>query len=134
MNLFSILEDGATRWPEDIAVVHDGRSFRYSDLHDAAQSLALKLDEAGIEAGDKVGVMLPNSLEYVVAFFAVMRAGGIVVSISPALKSSEVGTLAVETALDAFCFSAHFSSLIPEGNERTLTEASISAGRRPLCI
>ena len=75
MNLFSILEEGAKKWPEDAAVVHGGRSFRYSDLYGAAESLALKVRRLGIAAGDKVGVMCPRSAEYIVAFFAVLRAG-----------------------------------------------------------
>ncbi len=134
MNLFSILEESARNWPEGAAVVHDGRSFSYSELHRAAESLALKLRQIGVKVGDKVGVICQNNPEYIAAFFAVLRAGGIVVSISPALKSSEVAALALEIGFDAFCFSTKFASLIPAGSGETLTEAPIFEGGIPSCI
>ena len=134
MNLFSILEDSARRWPEDTAVVHGGRSFSYSELCAAAESLAIKLRQAGVQAGDKVGLMCERSAEYIVAFFAVLRAGGILVPISPALKALEVMDLASEMALDAFCYSAEFASRIPEGDSRGMTEMAIAPRRPPLRV
>ena len=87
MNLFSILEDAAKKWPEDTAIVHRDRSFRYADLYFRADSLALTLRKGGVRAGDKVGLMFPSSPEAIVASFAVWRVGGIAVSIPPASKA-----------------------------------------------
>lgn len=134
MNLFSILEDAAKKWPEDTAVVYENLSFRYVDLYTAAESMAAKLRRAGVRAGDKIGIMCPNNPEYIVAFFAVLRAEAIVVPISPELKPAEVGRIAKQMALDAFCYSSRFKPLIPEGDERAIMEAPISAGAALLCI
>jgi long-chain acyl-CoA synthetase len=134
MNLFSILEDCAKRWPEDIAVAHDGRSWRYRDLYSAAESLALKLLNAGMRPGCKIGLMCPETSEYITVCFAIWRAGGIVVPISHAFKAAEVGDLADEIALDAFCYGARLSSLIPGDEGDTRIEASIFSNRSPLCI
>ena len=134
MNLFSILEEAGKRRPEDTAVVHGDRSFRYADLHAASESLAIKLRQAGVQAGDKVGVMNPSSLEYLISFFAVVRLGAIVISISPALKATEIADLAEEMGLDAFCYSARLKALVPEGRGGGLTEVRAFAGGTPLTI
>jgi long-chain acyl-CoA synthetase len=134
MNLFSILEDAAKRWPEDTAVVHDGRSFRYSDLFVAAESLATKFRQAGIRVGDRVGVMCPNGPEFIVAFFSVLRGGAIAIPISPALKAGEIVQLAEEMRIDAFCYADSLKFLIPQGTTCGLIEAPILKGRAPLWL
>jgi long-chain acyl-CoA synthetase len=134
MNLFSILEDAAKKWPDDTAVIHGGRKFNYLEIHRAAESLATALNKAGLRRGDKVGVAFPNSPEYIVAFFAVLRAGGTVVPISPALKAPEIANLTHDFALDAFCYSARFNSVIPRGDEGSLAESCIFQSSTAFCI
>lgn len=134
MNLFSILEESARKWPGDPAVVHDGRTFRYSELYDAAESLAGKLRETGVEAGDKVGVTCPNSPEYLVAYFAVLRAQAIVVPMVPELRPPEIARIAKEMALDAFCHSSRFNALVPEGDQSRAMQAPGLAGGEPFEI
>ena len=115
MNLFSILDDAANKWPEAMAVADKFMGLRYRDLCAVAESLALELQRAGIRTGDKVGIMWPKSVEYVVAMLGVMRAGAIVIPISPAFKALEIASLAEEMAVDAFCYSGSFRSVIPTG-------------------
>ena len=66
--------------------------------------------------------------------FAVLRADGIAVPVASALKAAEIGGLAAEMAVDAFCYSAEFISGIPEGHERSLTEVPIWPGRSALRV
>jgi len=133
MNLFSILEDAAQKWPEDAAVIHGGRSFSYAELHRAAESLALELRQAGVRAGDKVGVVFPNSPEMIIAVFAVLRADGIVIAISPGSTAAEVANLTEELEVNAFCSGDQFKSRMPGGG-RHRSEAAILKGRRSFWI
>ena len=134
MNLFFLVEDAANKWPDDPAVIHGERSFSYSEIHRAAECLASEFDKAGVRPGDKVGVAFPNSAEYIVAFFAVLRIGGIVVPVSAALKAPEIANLTRDFALDAFCYSGRFNSVIPRGDEKSLVEAQIFHSGARLCI
>jgi long-chain acyl-CoA synthetase len=134
MNLFSVLEAAAKKWPDEIALVHDERSLSYLDLHSAAESLAQRMHSTGIRAGGKVGLMCPSGLECVVAFFALLRSGAVVIPVAPAMKAAEVANLAHEMALDAFCYTAPSQSVIPESRSRGWVAAPISAGRVPLRI
>ena len=134
MNLFSILEEAARSWPQDVAVVHKEGICRYADLYSAAESLANELRRLGTEEGDKIGVMFPNGPEYIAVAFAVLRVGGIIISIPPAFKAEEVAYLAREMALDGFCYAARFANLIPGSGRDSSRQVSIFSGRGPLVL
>ena len=134
MKLFDLLEDAAREWPDDLAVVHGERSFSYSEIHRAAESLASELNKAGVRPGDKVGVAFPNSPEYIVSFFAVLRVGGIVVPVSAAFKAAEIADLTRDFALDAFCYGPGFNSVVPRDDEKSLVDAGIFGSGAPVRI
>jgi len=115
MHLFSILEAAARKWPDSTAIVDERQRLSYRELHANAASLACELQRAGIQAGDKVGVILPKGAEEIVACFAVVRLGAIVVGISPASKQAETTKLGERLALDAFVYHRDYEPLIPRG-------------------
>ena len=63
----------------------------YRGLDQASARVAGLLQDRGVKPGDRVGIMLPNTLEFAVVYFGVLRAGGIVVPMNPLLKAREVG-------------------------------------------
>lgn len=68
-----------------------GSSITYQKLDDLVTRFATALYQAGVRAGDRIGLMLPNCPQLVVAFFAAMRLGAIVVNINPTYTGREVG-------------------------------------------
>jgi long-chain acyl-CoA synthetase len=68
----------------------DGRSLSFMALDDLSGRMATALRERGVEPGDRVGVMLPNVPEFAVAYYGILRAGGIVVPMNVLLKQREV--------------------------------------------
>ena len=52
--------------------------------------MATLLDKAGIEPGDRVGVMLPNTPAFAIAFYGIMYRGAVAVPMNPLLKAREV--------------------------------------------
>ena len=90
MNLSSLLVDSATRHADRLAVRLDADVLTYGQLDDLSARLAGALSRSGLQAGDRVGLMLPNSLAWPVAYYGVLRAGGTVVPINPLLKSREL--------------------------------------------
>jgi long-chain acyl-CoA synthetase len=63
----------------------------YGRLDELTAQLAGLLRARGIEAGDRVGVMLPNVPEFAIAYYGVLRAGATVVPMNVLLKRREVG-------------------------------------------
>lgn len=93
------------QWP---AVTFYGKTLTYRDLDAAVDRFAAGLRSIGVRPGDRVSLLLPNTPHFVIAFFAVLRAGGVVVQTNPIFTPRELAGLwsdaGVETvvALDLF--------------------------------
>jgi long-chain acyl-CoA synthetase len=90
LNLASIIAASAERAPQSAAVRLDGTELTYAELDERSARLATLLRERGLRQGDRVGVMLPNVLEFPVSYYGVLRAGGTVVPMNVLLKRREI--------------------------------------------
>jgi long-chain acyl-CoA synthetase len=90
LNLASIITASAERAPDSAAVRLDGTELTYAELDERSARLATLLRERGLQQGDRVGVMLPNVLEFPVSYYGVLRAGGTVVPMNVLLKRREI--------------------------------------------
>lgn len=72
------------------ALVHGERVVRYAELDAASDRLAGALARRGIVRGDRVTLFMPNSIEFVIAFYATLKAGGVVNPINAQSKEREV--------------------------------------------
>ncbi|HEX6152660.1 MAG TPA: AMP-binding protein, partial [Solirubrobacterales bacterium] len=90
LNLASIVTESAAREPAAVAVRLGPLELTYADLDDRSARLATLLREKGLQQGDRVGVMLPNVLEFPIAYYGVLRAGGVVVPMNVLLKRREI--------------------------------------------
>jgi acyl-coenzyme A synthetase/AMP-(fatty) acid ligase len=66
------------------------REITYGEFHRQACALAAELRRRGLRKGDRVGVMIPNSCELAVLYFACIYLGAVIVPINPALSKNEV--------------------------------------------
>jgi long-chain acyl-CoA synthetase len=89
-SLFSALDNAAVSTPERPALRLDNLVITYAELHEAARRMASLLQSAGVQPGDRVGLMLPNIPAFPVAFYGALCAGAIAVPMNPLLKSREV--------------------------------------------
>jgi long-chain acyl-CoA synthetase len=80
----------ARRHPDRPALRLDGTAITYAELDEATARVAGLLLARGLEPGDRVGVMLPNVPEFAIAYYGVLRAGGVVVPMNVLLKQREV--------------------------------------------
>jgi len=92
--LDSILTDAAARWPDKPAVIDAGGVYTFSELDARASRIAAALRARGISPGDRMLVQLPNSREFAVAAFALLRAGVVPVLCLPGHRSAELGHFA----------------------------------------
>jgi fatty-acyl-CoA synthase len=84
-----LLEDGVESVPDKIALVDGDQRKTYRQLNDMADALAASLSELGFKKGDRVGIYMKNSLEFVVAFYALQKLGVIVAWVSPNYRTTE---------------------------------------------
>src|SRR4030042_705025 len=80
--LFSLLDAAAQNYPAQTAVLFEGRALKYPELKRQVDRLATSLTRLGVHKGDRVCLFLGNCLDYVVSYWAVLRAGAVVVPTS----------------------------------------------------
>ena len=102
LNLWGVLERAIDRWPERIALVHGPRRLTYAGLGPAVTALAIQLLQRGLRPLDRAVLQLPNSVEFVVAFFALVRIGVIPVLALPAHRRAEVDHFVVHSGAVAY--------------------------------
>lgn len=98
--LDTILTDAARQWPDRTAVrdAVGGTRFSYADLDDQANRASGGLRALGIAPGDRVLLQLPNSCQFAVALFGLLRAGAVPVMCLPGHRAAELGHFAAVSA------------------------------------
>ena len=90
-NVGSFLEHSAASRPGHPAIRLDDFVLSYAELREAAGRMSTLLTTAGVEPGDRVGIMLPNVPAFPIAFYGALAAGAVVVPMNPLFKSREIG-------------------------------------------
>ena len=90
MNLAANLSATAARHGGRTAVAHGEAELTYRELDAASARVAGMLRSRGLLPGDRVGVMLGNVPQFAMAYYGVLRMGGVVVPMNPLLKPREV--------------------------------------------
>jgi long-chain acyl-CoA synthetase len=97
--LHEILDTAAVEVPDRPATAFFGATLTYADIKNQSDRLAAALDGMGLVKGDRVGVMLPNCPQYLIAAFAILRHGAIVVNINPTYTARELLSVAVDSGM-----------------------------------
>lgn len=90
MNICESLTVNAKIFPDKVAIVFDGKEITYAALNQLTIEAAIFLNEQGVQAGDRIALMLPNAPSFPIWYYAVLRIGGIAVSLSTRLAAAEV--------------------------------------------
>jgi long-chain acyl-CoA synthetase len=119
------LHEVAARAGGRTAVVAAGRRWTYAELAARSEAISRVLESAGVAAGQRVGLMLPNSSAFVASFYAIDALGACVVPLNPAYRRQELrhycadskaGALVVAPELVAIA-QAEFHGAIVEVDE-----------------
>lgn len=85
-----LIADSVERYPTQVALEFFGRETSYAELGEQIRRAAEGLRRLGVKAGDRVAIILPNCPQHVVAFYAVLRIGAIVVEHNPLYTAREL--------------------------------------------
>jgi long-chain acyl-CoA synthetase len=88
--LYFLLTESAAKQPNAVCLHYKGRDIQYGRVEDLASRFAAALVSLGVKKGDRVAIFLPNIPQFVIAFFGILMAGGIVVTCSPLYKVREL--------------------------------------------
>lgn len=88
--LHQFLHRAAERFPERACTIFHDRMITYRQMEQLTNQLAVALQGLGLQQGDRVGLLLPNIPQFVLAFYAVLKAGGVVVACNPQYRAHEL--------------------------------------------
>src|SRR5258705_12464748 len=114
-NLSLNLTETAAMYPDAIAIRCDAQELSFAELDDAAARFATVLESEGIDAGDRVGLMLPNIPAFAVVYYGILRIGAVVVPMNPLLGEREVQFYLANTGARALVGSAQFAAAATAG-------------------
>jgi acyl-CoA synthetase (AMP-forming)/AMP-acid ligase II len=90
MNISELLARNARKFPDKTAFIDGEIELSYAEVDRTVNRLASSLSRLGIRQGDKVILYMPNTKEFVYAYFAVLRLGAIIVPVNARLTAAEV--------------------------------------------
>ncbi len=90
MPIYRILDDTARMFPDRTASIFYGKKLTYRELKELSDSFASALIRIGIKRGDKVALLLPNFPGFVIAYYGILKAGGVVVPLNPLYTAHEL--------------------------------------------
>ena len=103
-SLYSNLSVSALRYPQHPAIIYYGTTLTYAELEQQAEALAGYLQRAGVQAGDRVLLYMQNSPQFVIGFYAILRANAVVVPVNPMNRKAELEYLIADTEAEvALC-------------------------------
>src|SRR6185436_1491355 len=97
--LYDILDTSAVDFPDNPATAFFGATLTFAEIKARSDRFANALAGFGLSKGDRVGIMLPNCPQYIIAAFAVLRHGAVIVNINPTYTAREVLTVANDSGI-----------------------------------
>jgi long-chain acyl-CoA synthetase len=88
--LFSILDDSASNYPDQVYTIFNDATRTFAQVKDTADRIAHFLAARGIQKGDRVAIFLPNLPHYPAIFFGILKAGAVCVTCNPLYTTNEL--------------------------------------------
>lgn len=89
-SIYANLEIATRRYPERAAIVYYDSPISYAELKREVDALAGYLQQLGVAKGDRVLLFMQNSPQFIIAYYAILRANAVVVPVNPMNKAAEL--------------------------------------------
>lgn len=112
VSLCFLLEESARKFPNRACTIFKGAQITYHRINAIASHLAGHLAALGVKKGDRVGILMPNTPQFMMAYFSILKAGGVVVAANPLSSPHEIEQLLKDTGVEAiFVMSNTYATL-----------------------
>lgn len=117
--LFHFLEENANKYPQAPCTVFKGAKISYREMNEITDRLAAGLADLGVKKGDRVGLFIPNTPQFVIAYYAVLKLGAIVVATNPMYTAREIEYQTNNSGVEVMIVMSNFYDKIKEVQPRT---------------
>lgn len=117
--LFYFLEESARQYPDQPCTIFKGAEISYQEMDALTDRLAAGLSDLGIKKGDRVGVFMPNTPQFVIAYFAIMKLGAVVVATNPLYSPREIKHQANDSGMEIMVVMSNFYQRVKDVQPET---------------
>ncbi len=117
--LYHFLDDSARKYPDRACTIFKGAVVTYKEMNDITDHLAAALVDMGVKKGDRVGIFMPNSPQFVMAYYAILKAGGVVVATNPLYTAPEIEHQASDAGIEVMFVMTNFYKTIKAAQPKT---------------
>jgi len=110
--IFHFLEESAKKYPDKPCTIFKGAEISYKEMSKITDQLAAALVDRGVKKGDRVGILIPNTPQFVMAYFAVLKAGGVVVATNPQYTEREIKHQANDSGMKLMILMSNYYELV----------------------
>ncbi len=134
--LYHFLEQNAQNFPDATCTIFKGAKISYREMNAITDRLAAGLASLGVKKGDRVGIFMPNTPQFVMAYFAILKLGGVVVATNPLYSPREIEHQINDSGVELMLVMSNFYNTIkkvqPKTKIRTLVVTNIKETLPPI--
>lgn len=117
--LFELLEESARKYPDAPCTIFKGAVITYKEMSELTDRLAGALADLGVKKGDRVGIFMPNTPQFVIAYFGILKAGGVVVATNPLYTPREIEHQVKDAGIEIMIVMSNFYNTIKKVQPNT---------------
>lgn len=126
-NIYATFAETADQRKSRTAVVYLGTRFSYQQVKEMAERFAAALSHAGLQAGQKIIIYVPNSIQWVVAWLGIQKIGGVCVPITPIYTPHDLKYIANDSEAEAIvCADTNFGYVTSVLSETQLKKVIVT--------
>jgi len=117
--LFHFLDESARKYPDRACTIFKGAVVTYREMSAITDHIAAALVDMGVKKGDRVGVFMPNTPQFVMVYFGILKAGGVVVATNPLYTAPEIEHQASDAGIEVMFVMTNFYNTIKKAQPKT---------------
>ena len=117
--LHHFLEQSAKKYPDNPCTIFKGAVISYQEMDVITDRLAAALTDMGVKKGYRVGIFMPNTPQFVMAYFGILKAGGVVVATNPLYTPTEIARQASDAGIEVMFVMTNFYKTIKNAQPNT---------------
>ncbi len=129
VSLVDVFKNAVSRYGDATCLICNNVSMTYDTVDDLSDRMARFLLSQGLQKGGRVGILLPNTPEFVISYYGILKAGGVVMAINPAFRPSELISQAAESEIHFLVLSGSVYQEIKAIQPNTTIQQFIVTGK-----
>lgn len=119
ITVHEMLRESAKKYPNSLCTIFKGATVSYKEMDALTDRMAAALVSLGVKKGDRVGIFMPNTPQFVIGYFGILKAGGVVVATNPLYSTREIEHQANDSGIEIMLVMSNFYNTIKKAQPNT---------------